>query len=52
MMAITKTKQLLNELGYLVMASTANAFISPLLSCVCRQICFSSFTEQICILNQ
>lgn len=40
MMAITKTKQLLNELSYLVMASTANAFIS-----LCSVVCVARFAS-------
>lgn len=45
-MAVTKIKQLLNELSCIVMASTANAFIAPL-SCVWRQICLSLLAAKL-----
>lgn len=52
MMAITKKKQLLNELRYLVMANTANAFISPcLVMCVVRFVSVHSQSKSAFLIN-
>lgn len=52
MMVITKTKQLLNELSYLVMASTAIAFISPcLVVCVVRFASVHSQSKSAFLIN-
>lgn len=52
MMTITQTKQLLNELSYLVMASTANAFISPcLVVCVVRFASVHSQSKSAFLIN-
>lgn len=50
--AITKMKRLLNELSYLVMATTANAFIYPCLVVCVRIASVYPSTEQSCIPNQ
>lgn len=52
MTAITKTKQLLNELSYLVMANTVNAFISPsLVVCVVRFASVHSQSKSAFLIN-
>ena len=52
MMAITKMKQLLNELSYLVMATIANAIISPCLAvCVARFASVHSRSKSASLIN-